>query len=201
MSTTSNRMLAQSFITLKAQALARLLFESPRNLTMKFLSLFFAAAISVGAAQADPPFSQSAQLVTSAIIQGKTIRGLGGMFPATFQAMAIPYRMQGDACVSVGLIRIATSEVENWRYCQGRLERLPGLSPKLAPGGNPQLLDVITQAERSTASNHPKTFEWEDYEIIVRQHQESSPDGCRNVESLILLGEELVSRRLSNVCP
>jgi hypothetical protein len=168
---------------------------------MKSLGLIFAALFSLSAAHADPPFSQSAQLVMSAIVQGKTVQGLGGMFPATFQAMAIPYRAKGDACMSVGLMRIAASVIENWKLCQGRLERLPGLSPRFAPSADPQLLELLAQAERSAATNGPQTLEWEGYQIIVRQHQGSSQDGCFNVESLVVLGDELVSRRLSSVCP
>jgi len=172
----------------------------PFNNTKKSLALISAVIFSIPVAQADPPFTLSAQLVISAVSQGRTIQGLGGRIPATFQAIAVPYRMNGDDCVNVGLIKIATTEIENWQYCRGSLERLPGKSPKLSPASNPQILEVITEAERMAGNNGQKTLEWGDYEVIARQLPSSSPKGCRSVESIVLVDGQLVSRRLSNVC-
>lgn len=114
--------------------------------------------------------------------------------------MAVPYRIEGDECVSIGLIRIASNSVENWRWCQGELERLPGFSPKLSPTNNPQVAETVGQARRrAIQSGHAMTMHGK-YRILVRRVEDSEPSGCHKVESIILLDGLLLSRDVAGIC-
>jgi hypothetical protein len=167
---------------------------------MNLIKLLILAAICTGSAQADPPFDESVQLVLNAVAQGRTLQGRGRTGPTTFQAMAVPYRIEDDECVSVGLIRIASATVEDWRLCSGRLEQLPSRSPGLAPTSNPQVAETVRQAEQAAASTGQMLTKWGDYQILARRLPESDSNGCAKVEGLILIDGFLLSRNITTIC-
>jgi len=167
---------------------------------MKLIEFVVIAAISIGAAHADPPFDESVQLVLNAVSQGRTVQGRGRLGQSTFSAMAVPYRLEGDDCISIGLLRIASATVEDWRLCDGRLERLPGRSPRLTPTSSAEMADAVRQTEQAAATASHKFAEWRDYQILARRLPEADAKGCVKVESLILIDGLLLSRNLASIC-
>jgi len=167
---------------------------------MNFVKPLILCAICTGPAQADLPFNESVQTVLNAVVQRHTVQGRGRIGQATFQAMAVPYRIEGDDCVSIGLIRIASATIEDWRLCSGRLEQLPTRSPKLAPTSNPQVLEAVRQAEQVAATSGQMLTKWGDYQILARRLPEADINGCVKVESLILNDGLLLSRDATTIC-
>jgi len=171
-----------------------------RATQMNFLKPLIFCVICIGQAQADGPFNESVQLVLNSVVQRHTVQGRGRTGQSTFQAMAVPYQIEGDDCVSIGLIRIASATVEDWHLCNGRLEQLPTRSPKLAPTSNPQVVETVKQAEQVAVSSGQMLSKWGDYQILARRLPETDANGCVKVESLILIDGLLLSRDARSIC-
>lgn len=166
----------------------------------KLLVIAAISTIGTGLAKADSPFTESVQLVLNAVSQGRTVQGRGRQGQTTFSAVAVPYQLEGDDCISIGLIRMASTTVEDWRLCDGRLEQLPGRSPRLAPTSSPEMAEAVHQTELTAAAAGRKFTEWRDYQILARRLPETDTDGCVKVESLILIDGLLLSRSVASIC-
>lgn len=167
---------------------------------MKVPGFLLLALIGTCSAQTDAVFNQSAQLILNAVSQGRSVQGFAGAGPFSYQAIAVPYRRAGDECISIGLIRVATLSIQNWRLCRGRLEQLPMRSPSLLPTTDPRIAAVVAQAEQAAANSGGERVEWGDYEILARRLTEPDANDCPRVESIILIDGLLLSRQVSSQC-
>lgn len=168
---------------------------------MNLPKLVLIGTLGIGPALADTPFTESVQLVLNAVSQGHTVQGRGRLGQTTFAAMAVPYQLEGDDCISIGLMRIASATIEDWRLCNGRLEQLPGRSPRLTPTASPEMAEAVRQTEQAAASTGGKLADWRDYRILARRLPEADVNGCTKVETLILIDGLMISRNVASICP